>query len=314
MPTDWRQILWQIRKDHHSGATALLGRGIEAARLFLIECQALPPARLAPALAQFTVRLTDSQPSMAPFLTLANALWLGVQGQSEERFWTGLHNALIRYADGIDRNLLRTLRHAAGLVRSRSLVLTYSNSTAVRMALLRALATGRRFEVVCSESRPMGEGVALARDLATAGISVHLTTDAALAGWVERADLVLLGADAVCARSFVNKTGTEVVLRAARRGGALTYVLADSSKWLHKSLTGYWRVREEAPGEIAQFRHPNIHVHNRYFEEAPLELLTGLVWEGGIGQPAEIRRRLAGLPISKGLTSLLRRRQEHRER
>jgi translation initiation factor 2B subunit (eIF-2B alpha/beta/delta family) len=160
----------------------------------------------------------------------------------------------------------------------------------------------------------MGEGVALARALAKSGISVHLTTDAALAGWVERADLVLLGADAVCARSFVHKIGTEVVLRAARRGGASTYVLADSSKWPPENLAGFWRVREETPGEIAQLRHPNIHVHNRYFEQAPLELLTGLVWEGGIGQPAEIRRRLAGLATSKGLTSVLRRRQKRRKR
>jgi translation initiation factor 2B subunit (eIF-2B alpha/beta/delta family) len=160
----------------------------------------------------------------------------------------------------------------------------------------------------------MGEGVALARDLATAGISVHLTTDAALVGWVERADLVLLGADAVCVRSLVNKAGTEAVLRAARRGGAPAYVLADSSKWLPESLAGFWRVREEAPGEIAHLRHPNIHVHNRYFEPVPLELLTGLVWEGGIWQPAEVRRRIAGIAISQGLTSLLRRRMKHRNR
>ena len=310
---DWRQLLRQVKADHHEGATALLRRGIEAARLFLLESRALPPSRVASALAQFTVRLTESQPSMAPFMTLANALWLGVEGRPGDSWWNDLHDALVRYADRTDRNLQRTLRHTAGLVRSEVLVLTHSHSTAVRMALLQALAAGRHFEVVCSESRPMGEGMALARHLARAGISVHLTTDAALAGWVERAHLVLLGADAVFVGRIANKVGTQAILHAARRGRVPAYALADSSKWLPESLAGFWRVREEAPGEIAHPRHVNLHVDNRYFELAPLALLTGLAWEEGIGRPAEIRRRIAGLAVSRGLMRLLRRRKKSRE-
>jgi translation initiation factor 2B subunit (eIF-2B alpha/beta/delta family) len=246
---------------------------------------------------------------MAPFLTLANALWSGVEEAPAHRFWSGLHDALLRYANGRDRKLLHTLRHASEVVRSDALVLTYSHSTAVRLALLRALTAGRRFEVVCSESRPMSEGVPLARHLATAGIPVHLTTDAALAGWVERADLVLLGADAVCLGRFANKVGSEAILHAARRGKVPAYVLADSSKWLPEGLTGFWRVREEAPREIVRVRHPNLHVYNRYFDLAPLALLTGLVWEGGIARPAEVRRRIARLAVSQDLVGILTRRK-----
>ena len=242
---------------------------------------------------------------MAPLLNFANALWLGADDQAEGLLWIRLHGAMAAYADGVDQRLAKTVRRGARLVKSGSLVLTYSHSAAVRMALLRALAAGRRFEVVCSESRPMGEGVSLARRLAFAGVLVHLTTDAALPGWMEQADLLLVGADAVVKTGVVNKTGTEPLAQAARRARVPAYVLADSSKWLPRGLAGFWRMREEAPGEIVPRRHSNVQVHNRYFDRSPLPLFTGLVWEEGIAAPSEVRRRIARLGTAPGLIALL---------
>lgn len=302
----WERVLEQIRRDRHSGASVLLARGVEAGRLFLGSARKLPPARLGRALERFTLRLTGGQPSMAVFLTLANALWLaGGEGKGRPPSWRDLHDALVRYAGGIDRGLRLTVRHAAPLVRSRFLVLTYSNSTAVRLALWRAMAAGRRFEVVCSESRPMREGVTLAQRLAALGIPVHLVVDAVLAEWMEQADLVMLGADALLPDVMVNKVGTGPLLQAARGAGIPAYVLADSSKWLPEGLAGFWRVREEAPEEVVRSGDPSLQVHNRYFGMSPLPLVTGVVWEGGVARPAEIRRRITRLPVSKGLVGFL---------
>jgi len=217
----------------------------------------------------------------------------------------GLHDALVRYADGIDRCLRATVRRAAALVRSGSLVLTYSNSTAVRLALRQAMARGRRFEVVCSESRPLGEGVVLARRLAALGIPVHLVVDAVLAEWMDAADLILLGADAITPDVVVNKVGTEPLLRAAHGVGVPAYVLADSSKWLPVALARCWRVRDEPAGEVLRSGIPNLHVHNWYFGTSALSLVTGVVWEGGVARPGEIRRRTARLPVSETLVNLL---------
>lgn len=301
---DWARLLRQIKSDRGSGASVLLGRAIEAGRLFLAATRVLSSDRLAHVLIQFTRLLTASQPSMAPFLTFANALWLRAGDRAESLRWVRLHDAMAAYAEGVDRGLAKTIRHGARLVKSGSLVLTYSHSTAVRMALLRALAAGRRFEVVCSESRPMGEGLALARRLAFAGVPVHLTTDAALSGWMEQADLFVVGADAVC-EEVVNKVGTEPLAQAAKRARIPAYVLADSSKWLPAGLARFWRMRQEAPGEIASLRRSNVQVHNRYFDRSPLPLFTGVVWEEGIAAPSEVRRRIARLGTSPGLIVLL---------
>jgi len=306
VPPDWVRLLRQIKQDRRAGASVLLGRAIEAGRLFLAAARPLSSNRLRPALVRFTRLLAASQPSMAPLLHFANALWLGAGDRAEGLRWTQLHDAMAAYADGVDRGLAQTIRRGARLVKSGNLVLTYSHSAAVRMALLQALAAGRRFEVVCSESRPMGEGVSLARRLAFAGVRVHLTTDAALPGWMERADLLLVGADAVVETDVVNKTGTEPLAQAARRARVPAYVLADSSKWLPAGLAGFWRMRGEAAGEITPLRHPNVQVHNRYFDRSPLPLFSGVVWEAGIAAPSEVRRRIARLRTATGLITLLK--------
>lgn len=306
MSENWRRLLERIRRDRRSGATVLLARGIEASRLFLAGVRRLPPTRLAAALERFTLGLAASQPAMATFLSLANRLWLAWEaGGGRIPVWGRLHDALAGYADAVDRGLASTIRRAAARLRSPSVVLTYSNSTAVRLALWRAMAAGKRLEVVCSESRPMQEGVILARRLATLGIPVHLTVDAALAEWIGRADVVLLGADAITPDDLVNKVGTGPLLREARRAGVPAYVLADSSKWLSEPLVPFWQLREEAPEEIARPGSPNLCVHNRYFGRSSLTLVTGVVWEGGVSPPSQIRRHLARLPVSVALLDLL---------
>jgi translation initiation factor 2B subunit (eIF-2B alpha/beta/delta family) len=262
-------------------------------------------------LRDFTLRLVASQPSMAGFLMLANALWLGRTGRTgtgiswKDLAWEELEYALVQYARRVDPVLQQTVRRAASLIRSGSLVLTYSHSSAVRLTLSRAKAMGRRFEVICSESRPMREGVDLASRLGAEGIWVHLVVDAALVEWVGRADLVLLGADAVTREHVFNKVGTEALLLAARRHGIPSLILADSSKWLPNPLAVFWRVRDEAPDEVARLRDPNVTVHNRYFGAAPLSLITGLVWEDGLASPGEVRKRIARIPVSEALVRLL---------
>lgn len=128
MLSAWERRLERIRRDRRSGASVLLAGGIEAARVFLAGTRRLPPGRLQAALERFTLRLTASQPSMAAFLTLANALWLACgELRGESSCWPALHDALVRYADGVDRGLRASVGQTAALIRRRSRVLTYSS-------------------------------------------------------------------------------------------------------------------------------------------------------------------------------------------
>ncbi len=55
------------------------------------------------------------------------------------------------------------------------------------------------------ESRPLFEGVALARELVNAGARVTVITDAQVAVWASRADVALVGADAITPEGVHNK-------------------------------------------------------------------------------------------------------------
>ena len=102
----------------------------------------------------------------------------------------------------------------------------HSASSLVAEALQQAHAAGGVRQVTCTGSRPAGEGVTLARRLGEAGLPVRLVIDAAAASLLPECDLVLLGADTVCAEGLVHKIGTLGLALAAQNFGVPVYALA----------------------------------------------------------------------------------------
>jgi len=102
---------------------------------------------------------------------------------------------------------------------------------------------GPGLSVIVCESRPLCEGVTMAQRLAAAGLSVTLITDAQAGVFVEEADLVLLGADAVTPAGVVNKVGSKLLALAAKAAGVPVVAVTDS--------------RKVTPGPVAQFALPN---------------------------------------------------------
>ncbi|MFB6354137.1 MAG: hypothetical protein ABEJ92_08640 [Halobacteriales archaeon] len=163
-------------------------------------------------------------------------------------------------------------------------VLTLSRSGTVRAALLDA-----RPSVVVLASRPGGEGLAVADELADAGLDAASVPDAAVYDRLRGgdADVVLVGADAVTPDGgVVNKVGTRAAAHAAALAGVPCYVVCASDK-----------VRP-APepdgddGERGEFLEP-------LFDLTPADLVTAVLTERGqlsadeVREVAEEHRRLA---------------------
>ena len=70
----------------------------------------------------------------------------------------------------------------------------------------------------------------MAKYLADLGIKVTLSTDALLPELMSKADLLLLGADSVGRNRFINKIGTGLLLREARRLKMASAVFFESLK------------------------------------------------------------------------------------
>jgi len=110
------------------------------------------------------------------------------------------------------------MRHASPLLeRDGTTVLTISKSSSVTNAICNALERGINLHLIVCESRPLCEGLTAATVWAQKGAQVTVITDAQAAVFIPKADVVLVGADAVTEMTFTNKASVP--------GGAIAIAL-----------------------------------------------------------------------------------------
>jgi hypothetical protein len=169
----------------------------------------------------------------------------------------------------------------------RPLVLTMSFSGSVRDVLGAAHAQ-RALRVVCGEGRPRFEGRRLAEALAAAGLDVTLVTDAGLSAWLDSAAAVLVGADGVASRFWINKVGTRVLAAAARTANVPVWVACTADKALPALLAEGWASTSADPAEVWAEAPVSVRVYNRYFEAIPADLASGFLTDVGLLIPDDL--------------------------
>jgi translation initiation factor eIF-2B subunit delta len=263
---DLAERLAAIRRDRHSGAAELLRQAAET-----FSWGAQQPGFSADDLAELGRNLIRAQPAMAPIVNLVQAALAAGAAHVPDTCRDFLARA--------EQAGQAVAEEAVALIRDGMVVLTHSSSSTVLRALLAARASGRRFQVICTESRPLLEGVSLARKLAAAGIPVRLIVDAAACSMLSQTDLVLVGADAVSSHGLVNKIGTAALALAAKTLGVPVYALASADKFLSDD---YHAPAQELrdPAEILTAPIEGVTPVNYYFDLTPLEHLTGLLTAG----------------------------------
>lgn len=166
-----------------------------------------------------------------------------------------------------------------------------------------AIDQGQCTRVVVCESRPLFEGVTMARALQGAA-TVEVITDAQAAVFVQGVDAVLLGADCVHGEGVDNKVGSHLLALAAASAGVPVYALADMGKvsggavaslvhplsrvCAEKNLLGLEeKGAEEVTSAWPDAGDKHITPRNIYFETTPWRLLTGLITDEGLQQDVE---------------------------
>jgi len=214
--------------------------------------------------------IVREHPSMALRTNLTSAVRRGLPDGREaadkelEGFLLGLVHSRLRTAGAF-----AALVHEHGWTR----VATYSRSGQVRECLASARHAGLR-EVLLSECRPAGEGVAMAGELRGEGFEVTLTADAALPSLLPAVQALVVGADACFDRGFVNKVGTAALLREARFLNLPTVVLTVPEKQLSGEASTTWRNlpldRPRLLGKLPK----GVTWAGELFEAVPWELVT----------------------------------------
>jgi translation initiation factor eIF-2B subunit alpha len=137
-----------------------------------------------------------------------------------------------RFAETSQRARATIAELGERFIRPGATVLVHGHSRVALAVLRRAAAAGRAFSVLVTEGRPDQTGLTMARALVEAGVPVTLVLDAGVGAAMERADMVLVGAEAVVeSGGVINKLGTYTVALAAAAHGVPVYAAAESYKF-----------------------------------------------------------------------------------
>jgi translation initiation factor 2B subunit (eIF-2B alpha/beta/delta family) len=260
----------RLAADRVSGASELVPLAIQALR----GASRLDQARMA----EVARAVGEAQPSMASVWHAALAALRDIAQPGAlddfERRWRRAGAALARLAADY------LTPGAGGSLR----VVTWSFSGSV-LACLRALSGRTALTVSCAEGRPAFEGRRLAAALAAETIPTETFTDAGLGEVLwrrrERADAVLIGADAVTPEWVLNKSGSATLAAAAARVGVPVYVAAARDKFADGRVATLLRIVDHDPSEVWDAPPPGVAVRNHYFERMPIELVSGVITDAG---------------------------------
>lgn len=260
-----------VAADRRTGAAGLAAAIVDA----IADAARAPPRGVGPGDASLarTVRdrLPQTQPALGPVVRWTGE-WksAGALAPSKRSRW--VRSWLRRERDRLRREPPGIARSLAAVLPARARVLTFSRSATVAAALNALRPAQRPVRVLALESRPGGEGRALARDLRAKGIPATCVPDREASQALDRSDLVLLGADAVYrGGELVHKVGTRGLVERARRRGVPVFAVAGRSKF----------VPDRGPPRTLP----------ALFDRTPGRWITGFVTDRGLWRPAGGRRR-----------------------
>jgi len=190
---------------------------------------------------------------------------------------------------------LETSKEKIAVVGSRrvfhhSRILTHCHSSTVTGILQKAKSDGKKFDVVCTESRPIFQGRITAKEMLDAGIKTTMIIDSAVRHYINEVDLVLVGADAITSEgNVINKIGTSMVALAAKEARTPFYVVSELLKFDPLTMHGdYEKLEERNPKEVWDAPPPGLIIRNPAFDVTRREFIHGIICEFGIISPHSI--------------------------
>jgi len=164
------------------------------------------------------------------------------------------------------------------IINGKKIILTHCHSTNVARALIAAKKKGKKFEVYVTEARPLYQGRLTASELSRAGIKVTTFVDSGMHLAIQKADLILIGADALTNNGAINKIGSDAIAEIARVHKKPLYIAADSWKYSKRKI----KIESRDSSEVWETKSKKIKIKNPAFEMVEKKYITGIISELGI--------------------------------
>jgi ribose 1,5-bisphosphate isomerase len=172
-------------------------------------------------------------------------------------------------------------------IREGTTVLTHCHSSTVTYLLRKAKEAGNSFEVFCTETRPFLQGRITARELVEAGIKTTLIVDSAARFFMNKIDMVIVGADAITSEgNVINKIGTSMIALAAKEARTPFYVVSELLKFDPATMYGeYEKIEERSAEEVWANPPKGLIIRNPVFDVTRRDFIHGIICEEGIISP-----------------------------
>lgn len=298
---DANPLIRAIREDNQSGSIALTLKAGEGLLNYAHTLRNTSPIEARRALAELAVQLALAQPAMAALFNLANATLFAADGTAETNMLARVEEAVTEFCASLKRSTALIAERAAKLIPDGAVIITNSASATVFECFKKAQDLGRRFRVICPESRPMLEGVELARRLGALKIPVTLIADALAPSFMSEADCVIVGGDALSMQGLINKIGTYSLALAAKAAAVDFWALLSTQKFLPEGQK--LLIPNMNPIELLPKAPEGVKICNRYFDVTPLNLISRVITEEGELNEAQIKQKLVGLKVHEKLRS-----------
>lgn len=239
-------------------------------------------------------QMIDLKPTMA---TIYNTWYLvqKVLEQKQHEDIETLKHAVIELADRIIDYSFEAVDKLAGyganLIQDGQTILMHSYSSTLMGIFIQAAQAGRKFTVICTESRPLRESRVAVRLLQKLQVPVIYITDAAVYEFMPRADFIVMGADSLCVNGDVaNKMGTAMISKLAKVCKKPVYIASELYKLDLRTAQGYpvmleRRTEKEIilPDDFESLE--GIDVINQFFDLTPARDVDSIICEFGCIAP-----------------------------
>ena len=239
-------------------------------------------------------QMTDLKPTMA---TIYNTWYLvqKVLAKQQQEDIETIKHSVIQLADSIIDYSFEAVDKLAGygaqLIQDGQTVLMHSYSSTLMGIFIKAAQAGRKFTVICTESRPLRESRVAVRLLQKLHIPVIYITDAAVYEFMPRADFIVMGADSLCVNGDVaNKMGTAMISKLAKVCKKPVYIASELYKLDLRTAQGYpvlleRRTEKEIilPDDFESLE--GIDIINQFFDLTPAREVDSIICEFGCIAP-----------------------------
>ena len=230
LPENILKAIEKIQMDNTSGSVELARKSAEIFTLLILKTDSLTKVK------DVANSLIKAQPAMASIFNLVNNLMLNIESNKDQELKHIVQSYCMKFIQDLKESDRLISERVSELIEDDSIIITHSYSSTILNSLIYAKKLGKKFSVICTESRPMMEGVKLAKILGENNVKVKLIVDSGIFSLINDANIILLGGDAITTKGLSNKVGTQGIAITAKQYNTPTFALCSTIKFIPKDL------------------------------------------------------------------------------